>query len=86
MKPPVFFDEMHSGGGVRAAYDRYAAWLHSVPQEVLQQRHDQANSLFRTVGITFNVYGEEGGVERLIPVITSYSIHYTKLYDDPTAS
>lgn len=67
MKPPVFFDEMHSGGGVRPAYDRYAAWLHSVPQEILQQRHDQANSLFRTVGITFNVYGEQGGVERLIP-------------------
>ena len=67
MHQPAFFDEMHSGGGVRQAYDRYAAWLHSVPQEILQQRHDQANSLFRTVGITFNVYGEEGGVERLIP-------------------
>lgn len=68
MKPPVFFDEMHSGGGgVRPAYARYADWLHSVPQEILQQRHDQANSLFRTVGITFNVYGEDGGVERLIP-------------------
>jgi uncharacterized circularly permuted ATP-grasp superfamily protein len=63
----AFFDEMHSGGGVRAPYDRYSAWLHSVPVEALKQRHDQANSLFRTVGITFNVYGEEGGVERLIP-------------------
>jgi len=63
----AFFDEMHSGGGVRAPYDRYAAWLHSTPVETLKQRHDQANSLFRTVGITFNVYGEDGGVERLIP-------------------
>jgi len=64
---PAFFDEMHSGGGVRAPYGRYADWLHSTPAEVLAQRHDQANSLFRTVGITFNVYGEEGGTERLIP-------------------
>ncbi len=67
MPEPAFFDEMHSGGGVRPPYDRYSAWLHSTPVEVLKQRHDQANSLFRTVGITFNVYGEEGGVERLIP-------------------
>ncbi len=67
MPEPAFFDEMHSSGGVRPPYDRYSAWLHSTPGEVLKQRHDQANSLFRTVSITFNVYGEEGGVERLIP-------------------
>ena len=67
MKPPVFFDEMHDDGSVRPAYKQYASWLHSTQQDILQQRHDQANSLFRTVGITFNVYGEEGGVERLIP-------------------
>ena len=52
---------------MRAPYGRYADWLHSTPAEILAQRHDQANSLFRTVGITFNVYGEEGGTERLIP-------------------
>jgi len=62
-----FFDEMHSNGNVREPYERYASWLHSSEVETLQLRHEQANSLFQNLGITFNVYGADGGTERLIP-------------------
>ncbi len=57
--------------GVRAHYERYAAWLARQPQPVMQARRDEAEMIFRRVGITFAVYGakdEDGaGTERLIP-------------------
>lgn len=61
------FDEMHGGGDIRAPYRRYGAWLHSIDVEELERTHKAADVLFRRLGITFNVYGAEGGVERLIP-------------------
>ncbi len=63
-----FFDEMHGpNGAVRDPYEIYSAWLHSTEIEDLVRRHEQADLIFRRVGITFNVYGADGGVERLIP-------------------
>lgn len=68
MSSNTYFDEMHSGGaGVRALYANYANWLKTVPAEQLQAKRQEAELLFRRVGITFNVYGEEAGTERLIP-------------------
>ena len=66
------FDEMHrSDGGVRAHYAAYARWLAAQPGEVMRARREEAEVIFRRVGITFAVYGakdEEGaGTERLIP-------------------
>lgn len=61
------FDEMHGGGDIRHPYRRYGAWLHSIDVEELERRHQAADLLFRRLGITFNVYGSDGGVERLIP-------------------
>jgi uncharacterized circularly permuted ATP-grasp superfamily protein len=62
------FDEMHgSGAETRAVYRDYAGWLSSGHLDTLQQKSREAEWLFRRVGITFNVYGEEGGAERLIP-------------------
>ncbi len=42
-------------------------WLASQPPELLEQAKQDADLLFRRVGITFNVYGDEAGAERLIP-------------------
>ncbi|MFL6692323.1 MAG: circularly permuted type 2 ATP-grasp protein [Ramlibacter sp.] len=57
--------------GVRDHYQRYATWLARQPQEVMRARRDEAEMIFRRVGITFAVYGakdEDGsGTERLIP-------------------
>ncbi len=66
--PKNFFDEMHTQSGeVRDPYATYSAWLHSTPVDDLVRSHEQADLIFRRVGITFNVYGADGGVERLIP-------------------
>jgi uncharacterized circularly permuted ATP-grasp superfamily protein len=56
---------------VRDHYRGYAEWLARQPQEVMRARRDEAEMIFRRVGITFAVYGnkdEDGaGTERLIP-------------------
>ncbi|MBI5722153.1 MAG: circularly permuted type 2 ATP-grasp protein [Burkholderiales bacterium] len=55
----------------RAHYRTYLQWLERQPREVMRSRRDEAEMIFRRVGITFAVYGakdEEGaGTERLIP-------------------
>ena len=64
----TYFDEMHSGpAGVRDLYANYANWLRDVPAAQLESKCQEAELLFRRVGITFNVYGENAGTERLIP-------------------
>ena len=62
------FDEMKAAdGGVRPPYRSYEHWLLSVAPETLPAKHAQADELFRRLGITFAVYGDEEGTERLIP-------------------
>lgn len=60
------FDEMMSNG-ITEAYKLYGNWLKTVPPDLLKRRNEQADILFRRMGITFAVYGEQSGVERLIP-------------------
>ncbi|MDI3512567.1 circularly permuted type 2 ATP-grasp protein [Hydrogenophaga bisanensis] len=71
MSRPMY-DEMHaSPDEVRAHYLNYARWLAQQPPEVMASRREEAEMIFRRVGITFAVYGakdEDGaGTERLIP-------------------
>jgi uncharacterized circularly permuted ATP-grasp superfamily protein len=66
------FDEMNGpGGAVRDHYATYHQWLASQPGDVMLSRREEAETIFRRVGITFAVYGtkdENGsGIERLIP-------------------
>ena len=68
MSAAKFFDEMHSRGeGVRDLYAPYDDWLKNISSSQLQSKSREAEVLFRRVGITFNVYGEDAGTERLIP-------------------
>lgn len=52
---------------VRSHYRLYHDWLNKHPEEELAQKRKEADLLFRRVGITFAVYGDESGAERLIP-------------------
>ncbi len=62
------YDEMRDNGGdVRGVYENFSAWLQNTSHAHLTQKTREAELLFRRVGITFNVYGEEAGAERLIP-------------------
>ena len=62
------YDEMHApDGGVRAHYATFGDWLSRQPDEALRAKRAEADNLFHRVGITFAVYGEQEGAERLIP-------------------
>ena len=63
----VAFDEMNGPTGIRPAYDKLAQWLGETPPEALQYRREEAELLFRRIGITFAVYGDNESTERLIP-------------------
>jgi uncharacterized circularly permuted ATP-grasp superfamily protein len=71
--PSHHYDEMlmqssgQSSIATREHYRRYFQWLNSSPEQTLTQRRAQADLLFRRIGITFTVYGDESGTERLIP-------------------
>jgi len=72
------FDEMYSRlpsagdpGEVRDHYLTYARWLKAQDSQSMASRREEAEMIFRRVGITFAVYGEKdedgAGTERLIP-------------------
>jgi uncharacterized circularly permuted ATP-grasp superfamily protein len=62
------FNEMYAeDGSVRAHYGAFAGWLRDTPPERIAQNRHAADLLFHRVGITFAVYGEASGTERLIP-------------------
>ena len=62
------YDEMRAAAGeVREHYQTFASWLARTPEERLARKRAEADMLFHRVGITFTVYGEEAGTERLIP-------------------
>lgn len=69
MRP--MFDEMNATGtSVREHYRTYERWLAQQPREVMHARREEAEMIFRRVGITFAVYGDKDsgeGTERLIP-------------------
>ncbi|MDC7806223.1 circularly permuted type 2 ATP-grasp protein [Luteimonas sp BLCC-B24] len=62
------YDEMHdASGGVRPHYEAFDAWLETTSFDEVAHKRRQAEISFHRVGITFSVYGEESGNERLIP-------------------
>src|SRR3984957_4117808 len=64
----VAFDEMNGlGGDLRPAYQELSRWLKETPPDALEYRRQEAELLFRRIGITFAVYGDAEAQERLIP-------------------
>ena len=67
LSSPVF-DEMRApDGAIRAHYRAFADWLERTAPEHITQKRGEAERIFHRVGITFAVYGEQSGTERLIP-------------------
>jgi uncharacterized circularly permuted ATP-grasp superfamily protein len=73
---PSFFDELllhahagdnYSSGPVRPHYQMISQWLRAADVDTLRARREEAELLFRRVGITFAVYGDDDGTERTIP-------------------
>jgi uncharacterized circularly permuted ATP-grasp superfamily protein len=68
------FDEMQQAPSVvREHYRGYQRWLAQQPPDAMRSRREEAEVIFRRVGITFAVYGGKDedagaqGTERLIP-------------------
>jgi uncharacterized circularly permuted ATP-grasp superfamily protein len=57
-------------GEVRAHFRALADWLAETPAERVAEKRREADLLFHRVGITFAVYGDSSGAERLIPFDT----------------
>jgi uncharacterized circularly permuted ATP-grasp superfamily protein len=63
----VFNEMSGSDGALREPYAGVAGWLEEAGLELLHRRSEEAEAIFRRIGITFAVYGEGGDPERLIP-------------------
>jgi uncharacterized circularly permuted ATP-grasp superfamily protein len=61
------FDEMMVADGVRPPYAIIKQWLDSLSGPDIALKRQEAEMLFRRIGITFAVYSEGGDPERLIP-------------------
>jgi uncharacterized circularly permuted ATP-grasp superfamily protein len=62
------YNEMYGPHGeVRAHYAAFNEWLEQAPPGRIAQNRHAADLLFHRVGITFAVYGDASGTERLIP-------------------
>ncbi|MYM95409.1 circularly permuted type 2 ATP-grasp protein [Duganella vulcania] len=72
-----FFNEMtadglahHASAEVREHYREFCGWLQRQSPETIERKRAEADLTFRRVGITFAVYGDDAGTERLIPFDT----------------
>lgn len=64
-----FYDEMiDSNGGIRPHYAQLAEYFKSISMQQLQNRHHFVEKALMSLGITFNVYHENEGTERIFPV------------------
>jgi len=64
---PKFDEMLDADGRPRPHYQAYARWLADTGPAKVAEWQKEADLLFRRVGITFNVYGDTSGTERLIP-------------------
>jgi uncharacterized circularly permuted ATP-grasp superfamily protein len=66
--PEAFFDEMFEPtGDVRTHYQRLLARYSGMSSEEFQKKRDLADNAFLTQGVTFTVYNDLEGTERIFP-------------------
>jgi uncharacterized circularly permuted ATP-grasp superfamily protein len=64
---PGTWDEMCSDKIIRAQYQQVFNDISQLPDEILQQKDKLAGELFMNQGITFTVYSDDAGIERIFP-------------------
>jgi uncharacterized circularly permuted ATP-grasp superfamily protein len=64
---PGTWDEMCYENEIRSQYSKVFEDMSEIPIELLQQRDLLAGELFMNQGITFTVYNDEAGIERIFP-------------------
>lgn len=67
-EPGVFFDEMFSADGrPRPHYQRFSQRFHGIDADTFNAKRRSVDLAFLRQGITFNVYGDAQGTERVFP-------------------
>jgi len=64
---PGTWDEMCYENAIRSQYSKVFEDMSEIPIDLLQQRDLLAGELFMNQGITFTVYNDEAGIERIFP-------------------
>jgi len=64
---PGIWDEMNTGSSIREQYTKLFEALEHLPVEALHQKDKLASELFMNQGITFTVYSDNAGIERIFP-------------------
>ena len=62
-----FHEMFEPDGSIRPCYAEVQKWVERTGISGLNRRLDEAEAIFRRIGITFAVYGEGGDPDRLIP-------------------
>jgi uncharacterized circularly permuted ATP-grasp superfamily protein len=61
------YDEMCNEHVIRPHYDKVFESMSEIPVDLLMQKDLQAGELFMNQGITFTVYNDDAGIERIFP-------------------
>ena len=64
---PGTWDEMCFDQNIRPQYQQVFNDISQLPDETLQQKDKLAGELFMNQGITFTVYSDDAGIERVFP-------------------
>ncbi|MET0393611.1 MAG: circularly permuted type 2 ATP-grasp protein [Chitinophagaceae bacterium] len=64
---PGIWDEMYQDGRLRPQYSKIFGEIGELPVDVLLQKDKLAGELFMNQGITFTVYSDEAGIEKIFP-------------------
>lgn len=67
-KPDNFFDEMVDGNGqVRPHYQQFRELFQTLTKKEFENKRQSVDLAFLRQGITFNVYGDSAGAEKIFP-------------------
>jgi len=64
---PGTWDEMCHDKDIRSQYRQVFEDISQLPDDLLQQKDKLASELFMTQGVTFTVYSDDAGIERIFP-------------------
>ena len=64
---PGVWDEMNNNNSIRSQYQKVVDALQHFDVTALQQKDRIAEELFMNQGITFTVYSDNAGIERIFP-------------------
>ena len=63
----MLFNEMLNNGSIRKPYKKIDKWIQSFKDNSYEKKHQEAQRIFKRIGITFSVYEKKSPEERMIP-------------------